>query len=301
MSLDAGRAHEAIRQRIAAPLGMGVAQAAAGIHAVVNNRMADQIRLVSVFRGCDPRRLSLVAFGGAGPIAAGRLVQILDMKECLVPRSPGVLSAFGLLIVETEHEEVRSLRGEPASLDPEAVRAVLRELRARCAATWPTVGTSAAPRVRCTAEMRYRGQAYELDVPFPADEAAVTQSTLTEAAARFHEAHRRIYQHALPDFPVEFVAFRLAWAEPPAARPGYPRARTGPWGEPRARRPVYFEEGGRSAETPVYDRATLVEGQVLRGPAVVEQPDTTTVVYPGQRAEVDTWDNLVLRGEPAGE
>ena len=111
---------------------MDLEKAAAGIHKIVNNNMADQVRRVSVYKGYDPRNFSLIAFGGAGPVAAGRLIQILGLKEAIIPPTPGVLSAFGLLAADIEHEEVATYPVEAAKVNPEEIEKVLRRLEALC-------------------------------------------------------------------------------------------------------------------------------------------------------------------------
>ncbi|HEV8632752.1 MAG TPA: hydantoinase/oxoprolinase family protein [Chloroflexota bacterium] len=284
-------AERAIAERVAAPLGLSLEAAAAGIHRVINGVMADALRLVSIRRGHDPRRFALVALGGAGPVHAGRLAAELGAPRVVVPAAPGVLSALGLLVAEIDHQEWGTLKARLDGLAPERLAAALERLSAACAAGMARDGV--APelvRVGRVAELRYVGQSYELPVPIP--EGPVTPATVDECGRRLHEAHRRIYGQSDPGGAVEMVSVRVQHS---AAMPGPEgmRVATGD-GTPPTERPVYFEELGGRVPTPVWARTALVPGQRLTGPAIVEQADTTTVVYPGQVAEVDAAGNLIL-------
>jgi N-methylhydantoinase A len=290
-------AERAIGERVAGPLGLSLEAAAAGVHRVINGVMADALRLVSIRRGHDPRRFALVALGGAGPVHAGRLAAELGTPRVVVPAAPGVLSALGLLVAEVDHQEWGTLKARLDALPPERLAALLGRLSAACAAGMARDGV--APefvRVSRVAELRYVGQSYELSVPVP--EGPITRSTVEECSRRFHEAHRRIYGQSDPDGAVEMISLRVQHS---AAMPGPEgmRAATGD-GTPPTERPVYFEELGGRVPTPVWSRAALQPGQRLRGPAIVEQPDTTTVVYPGQAAQVDEGGNLILLVAPTG-
>lgn len=290
-------AREAIEKFVAAHLNTGVAEAAAAIHKIINNKMADQLRVVSVYKGYDPREFSLVAFGGAGPVMCGRLIKLLGMKEAIVPIIPGVLSAFGLLVANIEHEEVATLIVRAEEIDPEYITRVFRELENMCEGKRGEVGISSTElRIQRSAEIRYVGQSYELEVQFPERGVKITRDTINEVVKRFHDTHQRVYQHSLPERPVELVALRVVyWQEPE------PRTRLNPIRDgldrkaiPEGHRPAYFDEYSTFVKTPVYLRSNLTYGQILEGPTIVEQLDTTTVVYPGQKARVDEWKNLII-------
>jgi len=288
-------AQRAIQERIAKPLGMSIVEAAAGIQRIVNNNMSDQIRLVSVYRGYHPKDFSLVAFGGAGPVIASRLMQILGMKEVIVPLSPGVLSAFGLLVADIEHEEVASFKVSAAKVDPKDLMRIFGELGELCRQKREKVGMSEANmRIYRSAEMRYVGQSYELAIPFPEGESEITREIIDDLVRRFHDTHQSIYQHSAPDSPVEFIAFRMVFSE--RSNPGTIIRKLKPGAEatPKGKRKAYFEEYNSFVETPLYERLALAWGQELVGPAVVEQADTTTVIYPNQVAKVDEWGNLII-------
>ncbi|HZF05753.1 MAG TPA: hydantoinase/oxoprolinase family protein [Patescibacteria group bacterium] len=290
MMLDvraAERAVAAIGQR----LGVDTVAAAAGIHRVIHSRMADQIRLVTIKRGYDPRQFSLVVLGGAGPVHGAALAEEMGMAEVLVPEAPGVLAAFGLLAAAVEHHNARTLQARTDVADLSDVNRCLGELDAAGRARMREEGVPGPEvRVAYAADMRYVGQAYELEVPIAAP---VTPERVPEIAAAFHAVHERVYGYARTQQPVEFVNFRAVHTYPlprpvvtPAARPSGTLA-DARLGERRA----YF---AGFVPTAIYERARLPLGARLAGPAIVEQSDTTTVIPPGVTARVDDAGNLRL-------
>jgi N-methylhydantoinase A/oxoprolinase/acetone carboxylase beta subunit len=284
---------EAAVARVGRAIGKSVRETAEGIVRIINARMADAIRLVSVQRGLDPRQFTLVAFGGAGPVHAGALARALGISTVLVPESPGVLSAFGLLVADVEYDHARTFRARADRVDFARATAILAEL---AALGHEKLRQDRAPLDRVTvsrfADMRYVGQSYELEVPLPP---ALGPETIGLAVAEFHDLHRRVYGHASPADAVEFVNLRsvCALAFPP------PRLATTVRGgrledAVRATRPVVFPGGGVPVRTPVYGRARLPTGVRIPGPAIVEQADTTTVIAPGETAQLDECQNLVI-------
>jgi len=296
MSLDVGAAERAVGA-IAGRLGLDPIAAAAGIHRVINARMADQIRLVTIKRGYDPRQFALVALGGAGPVHGVPLAEEMGMAEVLVPETPGVLAAVGLLAAAIEHHHARTLPGPAERVDLDAVTRCLAELDAAGRARMRDEGVPpAAVEVAYAADMRYVGQAYELEVPLATPFRA---EQVREAVRGFHAAHERVYGYARAQQPVEFVNFRVVHRyplPPPALRPAAGAggaasdARTG-------ERRAYFASAGFVA-TAIYDRARLPLGARVEGPAILEQADTTTVIPPGHAAVVDVAGNLRIRRAP---
>src|SRR5262249_30568503 len=202
MRLDPGASERAVGA-IARRLGLDAIAAAAGIHRVINARMADQIRLVTIKRGYDPRQLALVVLGGAGPGHGAPLAQEMGMAEVLVPEAPGVLAAFGLLAAAIEHQHARTLQGRADAIDLGAVNRCLAELDAAGRARMREEGVEAdAVVVRYAADMRYVGQSYELEVPI---EAPLGAEEVAAALAGFHATHERVYGYARAQQPVEFV------------------------------------------------------------------------------------------------
>jgi N-methylhydantoinase A len=289
-------AEDAIQKHIATPLGMSVTEAAAAMHRIANNNMADQLRLVSVYKGYHPREFSLVAFGGAGPIAAGRLIELLGIKEAIIPTSPGVFCALGLLIANIEHEEIVSFPVRTDEVDPEDVQRIFRKLSDTCERKRAGVGISETQlQVSRSAEMRYVGQGYELQVSFPEGEGDITKDTIEDVANRFHEVHYTAYQHSAPGSPVEFVTFRTVYWQKPSLVPVLRELSPSAEAVPKGWRKAYFDGYKGIIDTPIYQRTALALGQKLMGPAVVEQDDCTTVIYPNQVAETDKWGNLRIK------
>jgi len=299
MALDVGRARRAIEERVARPLGLPLEAAASGILDIVNNNMVGAIRLVSVERGHDPRQFALVPFGGAGPLHGADLAALLGMRAVVVPRHPGVLSTFGLLASEVRNDYARTSLQKPPDHDAEAIAAIYAELGARADVWLAAEGVPPSRRrVDRLADLRYRHQGFEITVPWP--ERDLSAAPLIR---RFHEQHRRLYTYALPDAPVEIVTLRVAAAGRVRrfALPAVPRSRAAAPPAREARRPVFFSGRGWVSCRCV-DRAALPPGAVVRGPAIVEQLDSTVVVRPGQDARVDRLGNLVLllAGGPSG-
>jgi N-methylhydantoinase A len=291
MKLDvaaAERAIAAIGQRI----GVDRVAAAAGIHRVVNARMADQIRLVTIKRGYDPRQFSLVVLGGAGPVHGAALAAEMGMAEVLVPEAPGVLAAFGLLAAAIEHHHSRTQQSRTDVADLRAVNDCLAELDAAGRARMREEGAPAHEvRVAYAADMRYVGQAYELEVPITTP---LTRERVGEVVAVFHATHERIYGYARPQQIAEFVNLRAVHTYP-LPRPVVKLAAraSGILADARiGERRAYFDG---YVPTVVYERARLPVGARLAGPAIVEQHDTTTVIPPGVTALVDDAGNLRLR------
>ena len=350
IGLDVERARDSIRERIAEPLGLGIEDAAAGIHQVVNAQMAEGIRLVSVRQGFDPREFTLVALGGAGPLHACALAADLSITRVVVPRHPGVLSAAGLLAAPIEHE-VSVAYSEPlAGLTVAPLRHIVAELDT--AARKLTEREGLAPdgvAVLHFADVCHVGQGYHLEVPFDAG----ADDGLERLYADFLAAHERVHGHAV-EAPARFVNVRAVHrqrmpgvAVTPAAavatgtredaatpeRPNAPETgtrsgmtpggagdggtgpdsalpnrtgdgdgktgRTNPDGASSGdRRMVRFPDEPAEVESRIVARDSLVTGDRLQGPVIVEQDDTTTLIPPGWTALTGDGGIMTLAPEP---
>lgn len=294
MKVHRDLALEAI-ERLAEQLAMNPMEVAQGIISVVTANMAKAIRVISVQRGYDPRDYTLMAFGGAGPLHAARLARELDIKRILVPRTPGALCALGLLLTDLRADfAVTRLRPlESASL--EAMAAGFAQLDAQAEAWFASEGVAPERRiVSRTADLRYRGQNYELAVPLPPG--AVTAETLRALAAGFATAHQQRFGFIAEGEPVQLVTLRLEAAALVSKAQFTPDPDSGPSAE-AARigdREVYLPELGGMVACPVYLRDSLRAGNRLKGPAIIEQMDTTTVLLADMTAYVDPFLNLVL-------
>ena len=193
-------------QRVATAIGKSVRETAEGIFRIINARMADAIRLVSIQRGLDPRQFTLVAFGGAGPVHAGALARELGISTIIVPEAPGVLSAFGLLVASVEYDHSRTFRGRAETVDFGRAVSLLSEL---AGLGMEKLRADRAPMDQVTigqfADMRYVGQSYELEVPLLA---MLGRDNIGLVMADFHDLHQRVYGHASAAEPVEFVNLR---------------------------------------------------------------------------------------------
>ena len=282
MRLDPAAAEAAVSREVAGPLGLGLHDAARGILAIADSNMVGAIRVVSVERGHDPRDFALVPFGGAGPLHGCALAALLGIATVLVPPAPGVLCAEGLLAADLRAEFQRAL---PVAGAPDAAVAqtILAELRAEAAAWFDEERVAQADR-GCAdiALMRSEGQGGELAVGWSGDAAG--------AAAAFQAAHQALYGFVL-ESPVELVTLRVEATGRLPAPVLAPPSSGGP--SAQGTRLVHFADGTREAV--VLDRAGLMPGQPVAGPAVLTQLDATTLVAPGWVAEAHASGALILR------
>jgi N-methylhydantoinase A len=281
--------------RMAATLGMEVMDTAQGIISVVTANMAKAIRVISVQRGHDPRAYALMAFGGAGPLHAVRLAQELGMKQVIVPRSPGILCAMGLLLtdLQADFSTTRLVMLDEAELP--AITAATAQVEGEAEAWFLAEGILPARR-RTTRkiDMRYEGQNYELSIPVP--DGPITGATLAALRDGFTEAHLRMYGFAVEEERILCVTFR-AEARGLVQKADLPRRAAGPGdasGAVTGQREVWFPETRAFTDTTILARDMLAPGMEFAGPAIVEQMDTTTLVPPGVAVRVDDLYNLIL-------
>jgi len=286
MSLDAAQAHTAVAA-IAERLGASPEQAALGIIRIVNANMEAAIRVISVERGFDPRNFILVAFGGAGPLHACELAAALQIPKVLIPATPGVLSALGMLVADIIKDYVRTIM-IPAEEAQDRVEMVFAELEQQGQADLAREGF--APEqvtLERFLDLRYVGQSYEIVVPFDAE--------VTEAVANFHAAHERRFGYNNPRERVQVVNVRVKAHSSPA-RPVLEKIDAGTHKTltPKAFRLVIFNPADATPQdTAVYAREELMPGLSFAGPAIVTQYDTTTVLPPGWLAEIDAYGNII--------
>jgi N-methylhydantoinase A len=295
--LDRARAEAAIG-RLARELGLSPIETARGIVQVVNANMSNAMRVVTVQRGVDPTALTLVPFGGAGPLHAAELARELGIREIAVPPGPGLLCALGLLVEDLRTDAVRT---HLAALDAAGLPALAARFESmeQDMARWLDRERVPAARRRLERwlDLRYVGQNFELTVPVPDD--TWRAGDLGALRRRFLETHERVYGFAAEDEPIQTVNLRLVargLADPPKLAPLGPAERDA--AEPSDRRRVHVDDARGFAECPVYWRARLQAGHRVAGPAVIEQFDATTLLLPGDAAVVDELGFLVIR--PAG-
>ena len=296
MELDVEGARRAIGEKCAERLGMGVMEVALGIVEIANSAMVSALRQVSVQRGHDPRDFLLVAFGGAGPVHANRLAAELEIPTVLVPPSPGTTSAMGLLVTDIKHDYSVALIQRAGYLDFGTACESFQRMKIEGESALAREGVGPDEMVFLyQADMRYVGQSYELTIPLP--DGGLAPEKLTGVIDRFHLEHERAYGFKADDEPVEFVALRLS-AIGSISRPRAREISSCSRGLAAALKPcraVYFAESGGLVECRVYDRYQLQPDFEVRGPAIVEEVDSTTVIHPGYGAVVDRFGNLFLR------
>ncbi len=295
LTLDAAAARLAIEEKIASPLGLNLHQAAHGILQIVNYNMMGAIRNVSVERGHDPRHFALVAFGGAGPMHSISVARLLDMTTVIAPPSPGVASAYGLLVADFKNDYARTSIQKPPNYDLRAMENIYWELEDE-GARWLDSESVPADRreLMRSADLRYAHQGFEVTVEFSGSE--VEQGGLDSMIQSFHREHHRLFGFSL-DQPVEIVTLRVtAWGHLESARMAPLSRELNPPAEALlGQRLVYFEDAGGFVPCNIYHRARLAPGSAIDGPAILENADSTVVIDPGWQGRIDHYGNCVMQ------
>jgi len=288
--LDFEAAEGAIRENIARPLGMTTLEAAHGILEVANATMIRAIKLVSVERGYDPHDFALIAFGGAGPLHAMRLAEELEIPVVIIPRYPGNTSALGLVLADVRHDYVATRIQSLDAVSPQTAEATFRELEKQAQLQLTQEGI---PRERWrltrSCDLRYFGQAHELNIPV--EGVLQTAGDVKRIETTFHATHRRTYGHAMEGDPIDVVNYRVS-AIGLSPELAWGKMTHGEQGTYKGHRDVYFEGGYHVSS--IHERRRLNPGQQIDGPAVIEQVDSTTILSPGDRAQVDPYGNLII-------
>lgn len=295
MSLDTEAARRAVKHHVSGPMETDLATAAAGIVRVINARMADEIRVQAAKKGVSLTDFTLVPFGGAGPVHAAAVAQDLGIERVLVPASPGAFSAFGLLCADVVHDYVRSDLQAMETLEPSHVDQAFTALEERAAAELKEegLGSEESHFVR-EMDLRYAGQGYELRVPLDGIAAPLDKAGLETLVERFHDRHEAVHGHAARGADVEAVSYRLrAVVTVPKLEVAEQTGEASSAGEAAGSRMV-SDGRGNAVEAAIWRRADLPVGDVLPGPVIVEQLDSTTVVPAGWRVRSDTYGNLEL-------
>src|SRR4051812_36065265 len=267
MTLDVEAARNAV-QTVADAIGLSLEDAADGILRIVNENMAGALRVISVQRGHDPREFALVAFGGAGPLHANAVAELMGSFPVIVPPSPGLLCALGDLVAGFRNEFARTLIRLTDEASDEELQTILAELESRARAWMDAEGIREdAQHVEFVADMRYRGQGYEIPVPWEAG--------LDE---RFNALHEQLYGFRMPNTASEIVNLR-AVGTGDRPQPELPES------EPRE----------AALQPGTHDRADLHPGTIIPGPSIVTEFDSTTVILDGYVAEIDRYFNLLIR------
>jgi len=292
MKVDKDKAFSSVLQ-IGKKLGLDPLIAAYGITEIVNSNMIRAIRIISVERGYDPRDFVLVAFGGAGPLHACRLAAELNIPKVLIPPAPGISSAIGLLVADIKHDYSITRIQEMDKFLPSDINKIWAEIEEKAISRLKKEGVSSQSiMLHRSIDMRYKGQSFEITVPVPGGE--ITDNVINEITRAFDNTHDRLYGYSCDD-PIEGVIFRVsAIGKTPKIRPKRLIKEGGLDGALKYRRKAFFKKYDEYIETPVYERDLLSPGNILKGPAIVEQMDSTTVIHPGQVGIVDDYCNIII-------
>lgn len=294
LKLEPEKARRAIEEQVCPHLDKPLLEAAFGVFTIAVANMVRAVKAVSTYRGRDPRDYTLIAFGGNGPVVALTIAQELAMNQILIPPNPGLLSAYGLMISDAEHEFVKSFQGNMQYLNPEDIHQAHLKLIDEAVTLFENEGYDPAKiEIHRYADIRYLGQAYELTVPVNG-EGLPDLKAMTTA---FHEEHFRTYAHKSELDPLEMVNIRVVARisleglsdskQPSLIKPQKVNFGT------KTERLAYFGSGSGLISTSVVSRSELV-GKNLRGPLIVEEYDSTCVVPPGCKVSVDDFANMTI-------
>ncbi|HEY7556928.1 MAG TPA: hydantoinase/oxoprolinase family protein [Candidatus Binatia bacterium] len=296
MKLNKPKAEKLLQEKIARPLKLDLLEAADGVLKIINVKMEEAIKAVSSARGYDIRDFTLVAFGGGGPMHAGRMALDLGILSVLVPLTPGVHSALGLLMSDVKHDYVRSKLAGLEDLDLNEINHMLLRLIDQAKADLHGEGFHDEEiKIEPYLDLRYAGQGYELTVPCTMP--PLTHHDLVLMRGRFDTLHEQNSGHKAETEPVELVSLRLvSLGLVPQAKlsPGKITGRNVEAAKTGERNVFFGKEHGILATT-VYNRDWLEPGHEIIGPAIVEQLDTTTVIQPEQEANVDEYGNIIIK------
>ncbi|BBK33385.1 N-methylhydantoinase A [Stella humosa] len=298
MALDLEGVRSALAERVARPLGLSVTQAAAGIHSIVNENMAAATRMYIAEKGRDPRRYAMIAFGGAGPVHAYGLAKLLKLRRIICPLGAGVMSALGFLVAPSAIDFVRSYVSRLDGIDWDHLNRLFDEMEEEGRRLLADAGVTQV-EIRRHADMRYVGQGFEISVPMP--EGRLGPDSLAALQDQFFTTYERLFDRRITEVPIEALTWRLSASGPvPDIRLNFAGAHTEKGDALKGMRDVYFPETGFVA-CPVYSRYALLEGAELRGPAVIEERESTVVVGPDARVSVDRYLNLIIDIDPPAQ
>ncbi len=303
MGLDAGLAERAITERIAQPLDLTPTEAALGIAKIADAAMSLAVRSVSVARGCDPRECTLLAFGGAGPVHAASLAHEIFIPQVVVPKAPGNFSALGMLLASWRQDLVRTFVGLLGDMDQGAAEAAFAELSAAGQSLLQAEGMEdAGAAFAFAADLRYQGQEHTISVPV-SSAGDFGPGGAQSLSGDFADLHERRYGHAASAEPIQVVNLRLTITAPREgelisewlAQPHRPEA-----AEPDQERAVTFDAEGEALATRILWRPGLPAGTEIEGPAVIEEPHSTILVFPGDTARISEHGHIIISIAGAG-
>ena len=300
MSLDKSLAEKVVEESIAKPLGIDRIEAASAISSLVEDNMANEIFLVAVKKGLDPRNFSLVVGGGAGPVHAVAVAAKLGIKEVYIPKQAAVFCAFGAALADYKYVLNRFLYCRDDQVNLDEVKELYHSLEEEGVAILKRQGVAEKDmKLIRGAEIRYFGQLHDVNVALPETDKRepFTEATLKELIRKFHERHRALFGWSDPALPSIIATLKLQaiGMRPPVGLKKQPISSEDASAALKRKRQVYFKELGGFVETPCYDADQLRHGNVIKGPAIVEEAKTTVVVPQGAELSVDAYENYIVR------
>jgi N-methylhydantoinase A len=293
IALNAADAERAIAARIGAALSLPVDHAALGISEMVDENMANAARVHAIESGKDLRARTLIAFGGAAPLHAARVAEKIGVSRVLIPANAGVGSAVGLLRAPVAYEIVRGRLVRLSEFDPAAANELLAGMRAEAEAVVRRGAPNAELSERRSSFMRYRGQGHEIAVELPVRE--FTAADRSRLAELFEAAYRRLYSRSIPGVDIEILSWVLALSAPAEGRLAAETAEQLGEAQPIMDRPLFDPEAGEFIDVPVYWRGDLAPGATIKGPAVIAEDETSTIVSADFDARIDRFGYIELR------
>jgi N-methylhydantoinase A len=292
MALDTGGAERAVAKQVGSPLDLSTEHAALGISEIVDENMANAARVHAIESGKDLRQRTLIAFGGAAPLHAARVAEKLGINRVLVPANAGVGSAVGLLRAPVAYEVVRSRLTRLSEFDAAVANSLFTDMRSEAEAIVRRGAPDAKLTERRSTFMRYRGQGHEIGVQLPMREfTAADQSPLTEL---FEAAYRRLYSRPIPGVEIEILSWVLTLSAPSEGELAKPLPVKVDKPKPRGHRQVFDPNSGEFLKVPIFWRPDLKPGTELKGPAVIAEDETSTVVSPLFNARIDRFGYIEL-------
>jgi N-methylhydantoinase A len=296
MIINSKAATAAIRTHIADPLGLDVIQAANGILDIAISNMQRALRIVTLERGRDPRDLVLLAFGGAGPMVAGRLTAELHFNQAIVPETPGLFSAYGLLVADIGHDYVQSILQNTDELSLDVLNDKYDRLQQQGLSDLRREGFPISrQRILRSADLRFEGQSYEIEINIPSQ--TITATDLDAIEQAFLTEHARRYGFSPSQEVIELVNIRVSaiGSTPKIPIQTQTRHTRDSSSALKGRREVFFPTIEAYSPTPIFDRYRLHYGNLVQGPAIIEQQDSTIVVNPDQDAHIDHFGQVIIK------
>ena len=299
MKVDIKAAREAIKNKIADKLKISLDEAALGIYKLAAANMLAAMRIATVQRGYDPRNFSMVVFGGTGAVFAVRMAQELRIPRVIVPLAPGCFSALGLITSDATYSVYRSYVVRTSKADLAKMQDIFRKIENEAVSKIKELEYRKKEiQLKYYIAMRYEGQAHEVSIEIPAE--TIRRKLDVQAIARFekmfHEKHKALYGHSSRDMHCEFFTLSVTAIGPiPKTEAAcLARGTQDPSEAFKGRRRVFWEEYRQYKDTAIYERSKLKAGNIIIGPAIIEQMDTTTVIPPGQRASIEKHGNIII-------